>query len=83
MNGRRNARALPRAFEEPSPRQELTDEDLDAMLTPAQAAQLLHCSRDTLYRRVARGRLRCVRNGSRLLFSRSDLRRFLEGGGRR
>lgn len=52
------------------------------MLTVGEAAELLCCRRQRLYDLSSQGKLPCLRDGSRLLFRRSELVSYLEGGER-
>jgi excisionase family DNA binding protein len=56
----------------------------DPWIGVAQAADHLACPRSRVYALVSAGRLPHAKDGSRLLFKRSELDRWvLEGGGRR
>ncbi|MEB2313346.1 MAG: helix-turn-helix domain-containing protein [Polyangiaceae bacterium] len=72
----------------PSARPRVTRADeLPVLLTIQEAAALLRTSVGSIYQRVSRGQLTkgdgLVRDGSRVLFHRDRLLRFLENGGRR
>ena len=62
----------------------LHDHDLSVGLEPwigvAEAAEHLHCKPQRIYALVHQGRLRPERDGSRLLFKRSELDAWLERG---
>jgi excisionase family DNA binding protein len=49
----------------------------DDILTPAEAAALLRCAKKTLYDWVSEGRVPYIKDGRRLLFSRSELLQYL------
>ncbi len=52
------------------------------LLSVDEAAELLRCRRQRLYDLSSQGKLPCLRDGSRLLFRRSELVSYLEGGER-
>jgi excisionase family DNA binding protein len=49
------------------------------LMSVDEAAELLRCRRQRLYDLSSQGKLPCLRDGSRLLFRRSDLVSYLEG----
>lgn len=50
---------------------------MSAYLTPADVADLLGCSHDTVLRAIARGHLRAVRYGRLVRIAQADLDAFL------
>jgi excisionase family DNA binding protein len=48
------------------------------LYTLAEAAQILRCSTDTVMRRIASGKLRCFRDGRKVLFSENHINEYLE-----
>ncbi|SLJ24000.1 DNA-binding protein [Mycobacteroides abscessus subsp. abscessus] len=50
------------------------------MLTVAEAAECLRCSKSLIYAQLKDGRLKGVRIGRRRLISMSEIRRVTEGG---
>jgi excisionase family DNA binding protein len=57
--------------------QSCSDSDGDRLLTVNEAAQMLSCSKDRLYRHPAEFRSFEVRTGGRLRYSRRALERFI------
>ena len=54
------------------------DRALPYMLTPAEAAEILRCSKEAIYVRAKRGLLPgAVKDGKRLLIRRDDLLQYL------
>jgi len=49
------------------------------MLSVGETADLLRCKPQRIYDLVSQHRLPCLRDGSRLLFRRDDVREYLEG----
>ncbi|MBN1774728.1 MAG: helix-turn-helix domain-containing protein [Deltaproteobacteria bacterium] len=47
------------------------------LYTLAEAARILRCSTDTIMRRIATGRLRCFRDGRKVLFSDNHITDYL------
>lgn len=54
--------------------------DEDALLTIAEVADRMRCSRRTVYRIIGRGELRTLRVGSRLRVVEIELRDYLTRG---
>jgi putative molybdopterin biosynthesis protein len=52
--------------------------DPDTMLTPAEAAQLAHVSKTTVYREIDRGELRARHVGRQLRIDPADFRAYLD-----
>lgn len=55
----------------------------DAWLTVAEAAEHLRCSTGRVYQLVSARRIPFAKDGSRTLFRRSEIDRWVEGGGAR
>lgn len=51
------------------------------ILTPAEAADYMRCSRQRVYDLTSQGRLKVCKDGSRNLYRRGDLDAYLDGGG--
>lgn len=49
------------------------------VVRPAEAAQMLGCSRLLVYRMVSSGRLRSVKDGNRRLIRIADIQEYLRG----
>jgi excisionase family DNA binding protein len=52
------------------------------LMSVDEAAELLRCRRQRVYDLTSQRRVACLRDGSRLLFRRSELLGYLEGGER-
>lgn len=59
------------------------DGETDAWLTVAEAADYLRCSTGRVYQLVSARRIPFAKDGSRVLFRRSELDRWVEEGGAR
>lgn len=55
----------------------------DQLLTIQQAAELLHLSVPTLYSKVSKRELPCMKRGKRLYFSQNELVEYVKHGGKK
>lgn len=51
----------------------------ERMLTRREVSQLLHISLPTLWSRVKEGKINASKNGRRVLFAETEIKRYLEG----
>ncbi|ROI14618.1 helix-turn-helix domain-containing protein [Epilithonimonas hominis] len=57
-----------------------TKADVDELLTVQEAAELLKLSRPTIYSKVSRRELPCMKQGKRLYFSQTELLNYIKEG---
>ncbi|MCH9736499.1 MAG: helix-turn-helix domain-containing protein [Actinomycetia bacterium] len=72
--------ALVAALQQPAPAPEPAD-TVQTMLTVAEAAEVLRCSKSMVYALTREGRLPSVKIGQRRLYAAKEVDAFLSGGG--
>lgn len=66
-----------------SEKPQIPEEKEDEIIPIEEAAKFLHLSKPTLYSKVSRNELPCMKKGKRLYFSKQELTEYLKNGKRK